>query len=83
VGHVLLFTVLLAIVAVVQAYAKSVFLRPFIPSLPFCCQHTVVPPCLLKQTQGGIFKQFYLKKSIHTIVSSSVWWSAWQPSQSF
>jgi len=62
-----------------------VFLKLFCSMAPFSLStHDCPPPSLIQQTQGSIFKQFFLKKSIHTMVPSSVWWMCleWQPSQS-
>jgi len=51
----------------------SVFLQILYFIAPFLllthCSH---PPSLIKQAQSSIFREFYLKKSVYAMVSSSM-----------
>jgi len=52
-----------------------VFLKLFCSIAPFSLStRRCGPQATTTKTQGSIFKEFYLKKSIHTMVPSSVWW---------
>ena len=50
------------------------FPKLFCSIAPFALStHRCLSPSLIKKTQGSIFKEFYLKKSMRSIVHSSVW----------